>query len=188
MAVLHKESVNTLRIHTICFDGDVTVFHPYIRIGRGKSVVDNAGSGGVFTSCNPETGEVLTVVDEYGNIYTNRPDTGFPLIGFMVPYWKEAKEKEKQKENNKKDIIKSGEELLEYGISTLYVVAPTSTIDTMYTRHLVNSILEELDMGDTRFYYIDPPDKINTLVDLVKNKSYNTFYSPGNMALFVVVY
>lgn len=41
MAVLHKESVNTLRIHTICFDGDVTVFHPYIRIGRGKSVVDN---------------------------------------------------------------------------------------------------------------------------------------------------
>ena len=68
MAVLHKESVNTLRIHTICFDGDVTVFHPYIRIGRGKSVVDNAGSGGVFTSCNPETGEVLTVVDEYGNI------------------------------------------------------------------------------------------------------------------------
>ena len=73
-------------------------------------------------------------------------------------------------ENNKKDIIKSGEELLEYGISTLYVVAPTSTIDTMYTRHLVNSILEELDMGDTRFYYIDPPDKINTLVDTLYTK------------------
>ena len=64
-------------------------------------------------------------------------------------------------ENNKKDIIKSGEELLEYGISTLYVVAPTSTIDT---------ILEELDMGDTRFYYIDPPDKINTLVDTLYAK------------------
>lgn len=73
-------------------------------------------------------------------------------------------------ENNKKDIIKSGEELLEYGISTLYVVAPTSTIDTVYTRHLVNSILEELDMGDTRFYYIDPPDKINTLVDTLYAK------------------
>ena len=73
-------------------------------------------------------------------------------------------------ENNKKDIIKSGEELLEYGISTLYVVAPTSTIDTVYTRHLVNSILEELDMGDTRFYYIDPPDKINTLVDTLYTK------------------
>jgi len=73
-------------------------------------------------------------------------------------------------ENNKKDIIKSGEELLEYGVETLYVVAPTSTIDTMYTRQLVNSILEELDMGDTRFYYIDPPDKINTLVDTLYTK------------------
>ena len=40
----------------------------------------------------------------------------------------------------------------------------------MYTRHLVNSILEELDMGDTRFYYIDPPDKINTLVDTLYAK------------------
>ena len=104
MAVLHKESVNTLRIHTICFDGDVTVFHPYIRIGRGKSVVDNAGSGDVFTSCNPETGEVLTVVDEYGNIYTNRPDTGFPLIGFMVPYWKEANETAKKLALHNTDI------------------------------------------------------------------------------------
>lgn len=73
-------------------------------------------------------------------------------------------------ENNENDIIKSGEELLEYGIQTLYVVAPTSIIDTMYTRNLVNSILEELDMGNTKFYYIDPPDKINTLVDTLYTK------------------
>lgn len=88
------------------------------------------------------------------NIRKSEEDSGVLLIGL----------------HNKKDIIKSGEELLEYGISTLYVVAPTSTIDTMYTRHLVNSILEELDMGDTRFYYIDPPDKINTLVDTLYTK------------------
>jgi len=73
-------------------------------------------------------------------------------------------------ENNKDDIIKSGEELLEYGINTLYVVAPTSTIDTMYTRYLINTILEELDMGDTKFYYIDPQEKINTLVDTLYTK------------------
>lgn len=73
-------------------------------------------------------------------------------------------------ENNKNDIIKSGEELLEYGINTLYVVAPTSTIDTMHTRYLVNSILEELDMGSTKFHYIEPSDKINTLVDTLYTK------------------
>ena len=90
MAVLHAESVNTLRIHTICFDGVVTIFHPYIRIGRGESVVDNAGNGGIFTSCNPKSGEVLSVVDELGNNYLKHPDTGFPLIGFKVPCWNEA--------------------------------------------------------------------------------------------------
>lgn len=90
MAILHTESVNTLRIHTICFDGKVTIFHPYIRIGRGNSVVDNAGSGGIFTSCNSENGEVLSVVDEYGRTYSKHPDTGFPLIGYKVPCWNEA--------------------------------------------------------------------------------------------------
>ena len=45
-------------------------------------------------------------------------------------------------ENNKKDIIKCGEELLEYGIDGLYIVLPTSTIDSIYTKHLVDSILE----------------------------------------------
>lgn len=68
-------------------------------------------------------------------------------------------------ENNKDDIIKSGEELLEYGINTLYVVLPTCTIDTMYTKHLVSSILENLDMGNTKFYYIDPDKKIDAIVD-----------------------
>ena len=96
MAQLHPESVNTLRIHTLQNNGVVEVFHPYIRMGRGKSVVDNAGSGGVFTSCNPETGEVLTAVDEWGNSYTNHPDTNFPLIGFLVPCWNEAFEFAKQ--------------------------------------------------------------------------------------------
>lgn len=90
MAQLHPESVNTLRIHTLQNNGNVEVFHPYIRMGRGNSVVDNAGSGGVFTSCNLETGEVLTAVDEYGHSYINHPDTNFPLIGFFVPCWKEA--------------------------------------------------------------------------------------------------
>lgn len=68
-------------------------------------------------------------------------------------------------ENNKKDIIKSGEQLLEYGIDGLYVVLPTCTIDTMYTKHLAESILRELDMGNTKFYYIVPERKIEVIVD-----------------------
>ncbi len=90
LAVLHPESVNTLRIHTICYNGEVAVFHPYLRIGRGGRCVDNAGSGGLFTSCNPETGEILSVVDEYGHTFTEHPDNGVRLVGYKIPYWKEA--------------------------------------------------------------------------------------------------
>lgn len=68
-------------------------------------------------------------------------------------------------ENNKKDIIKSGEQLLEYGIDEMYVVIPTYIIDTIYTKHLAQSIFKELDMGNTKFYYIDPPNKIDVIVD-----------------------
>ena len=90
MAVLHPESVNTLRIHTIQYGGKIVVFHPYVRIGRGASFVDNAGSGGVFTSCNPDTGEILSIVDESGHAFTEHPDNHFPLLGYKIPCWKEA--------------------------------------------------------------------------------------------------
>lgn len=73
-------------------------------------------------------------------------------------------------ENNKKDIIKCGEELLEYGIDGLYIVLPTSIIESIYTKNLVNSILSELDMGDTKFYYIDTNKKYDLIVDEIFNR------------------
>lgn len=90
MSQLHPESVNTLRIHTLRFDDQVEVFHPYVRIGRGNSIVDNTHSGGIFTSCNPNDGTILNVVDDEGHIYKEHPDNHFPLKQFKVPCWEEA--------------------------------------------------------------------------------------------------
>lgn len=90
MSQLHPESVNTLRIHTLRFGDQVEIFHPYIRIGRGNSIVDNTHSGGIFTSCNPQDGTILNVVDDEGNIYDEHPDNHFPLKQFKVPCWEEA--------------------------------------------------------------------------------------------------
>lgn len=90
LAILHPESVNTLRVHTICYNGEVEIFHPYLRIGRGNKCVDNAGGGGLFTSCNPKTGEVLSVVDEYGHTFTDHPDNGITLVGYTIPCWEDA--------------------------------------------------------------------------------------------------
>ena len=90
MAKLHPQSVNTLRIHTICFEDKVEVFHPYLRVGRGNSIVDNAGNGGVFTCCDKETGKVMKIVDEAGHSFKEHPDNGYPLLDFQVPRWIEA--------------------------------------------------------------------------------------------------
>lgn len=91
LSLLHPQSVNTLRVHTILTEGgEVIVFKPYLRMGRGASIVDNAGSGGIFTSVDFESGIITKAVDESGNSYYEHPDTKVNLIGFKIPKWREA--------------------------------------------------------------------------------------------------
>lgn len=91
VAQLHPESVNTMRVITICYNKEVEVLRAFIRIGRGKSVVDNASSSGLLTACDQQTGEILTVMDKKaGHVYSTHPDTGCQLVGFLVPRWEEA--------------------------------------------------------------------------------------------------
>ena len=61
-----------------------------MRVGTGKSVVDNAGAGGIICEINAETGEVIAAKDENGFSYDIHPDSGFCLIGFKIPRWNEA--------------------------------------------------------------------------------------------------
>lgn len=92
MAVLHPQSVNTLRIPTISYKDRVEIIHPFLRVGRGDAVVDNGGSGGIGCGIDTETGEVFSACDEMGNYYTTHPDTGKELVGFKIPEWEKAKE------------------------------------------------------------------------------------------------
>ncbi len=78
-------------------------------------------------------------------------------------------------ENNEDDIIRSAQELLEYGIHSLYVVTPTNLVDTMYTKDLIETMLEKLELGNTSFYYINPPEKIDTIVDILLTQIHNIY-------------
>ena len=40
LARLHPASVNTIRIYSICYGSEVVVFHPWLRIGKGGSVLE----------------------------------------------------------------------------------------------------------------------------------------------------
>lgn len=91
MAVAHPASVNTVRVVTyLGLDGSVRIVCAYFRTGRGSSIVDNAGAGGVMAGVNPISGLVITdAADEAGHMYVTHPDTGFEFKGFQIPCWDE---------------------------------------------------------------------------------------------------
>ena len=64
--------------------------HPFLRVGRGESVVDNVGSGGIFANTDAETEIVIMDgVDELGSQYKTHPDTHFQYRGLQIPRWNE---------------------------------------------------------------------------------------------------
>lgn len=91
LAVLHPESANTLRVITICYPDRVDVIHAYLRMGKGKAVIDNASAGGVFGVINVNTGKIYAACDRWGNSFTKHPDSGVNIIGFEIPRWEEVK-------------------------------------------------------------------------------------------------
>ena len=92
MNVLHPHSVNTVRVPSIRFDDRVEIVHPFLRVGKGGNITDNAGSGGIICSIDSNDGIVTATADEFGNTYDIHPDTKEKLIGFKVPRWNEAVE------------------------------------------------------------------------------------------------
>lgn len=93
MAKLHPNSVNTVRIPVVksAKTGEVHIFHPFFRTGRGEAAVDNGGAGGIFANVDAQTGIVCTRgVDETGHQYLIHPDTKESFVGFKIPRWNEA--------------------------------------------------------------------------------------------------
>ena len=62
MKKLHPNSLNTVRIPTVCSKKGITVFKPFMRMGVGDSEVDNAASGGIICPVDAQTG----IVTQYG--------------------------------------------------------------------------------------------------------------------------
>lgn len=99
MNKLTDSSVNTVRIVTlssndipVTSDGKMfDIAYTSLRIGGGKSIVDNFHSGGMVAVIDKETGCVCTnATDQYGNVFTEHPITKTKIKGFKVPYYAEA--------------------------------------------------------------------------------------------------
>lgn len=91
MAVLHPESINTIRIATFSINKRVEFIGAALRMGTGKSNVDNAGSGGIYASVNIEEGIVDSVaINNVGEIFVKHPDTKVIFPGYRIPEWDKA--------------------------------------------------------------------------------------------------
>ncbi|MBQ6559863.1 MAG: hypothetical protein IJL85_03435 [Erysipelotrichaceae bacterium] len=94
MSMLHSSSINTVRVTTVLDKKDTAhVMYALQRIGIGDMSVDNVGSGGIYTVLS-EDGRIVNPCwsDKTISTYTEHPTSGMPLIGFEVPYFKEALE------------------------------------------------------------------------------------------------
>ena len=92
VAKMYPYSVNTMRMMTmIDAKGEPHVIYAVFKMGRDGRVVDNYGLHGPV---DLETGEFLYPAHSgdttAGKHYTEHPNTHQPLIGYHVPYMKEA--------------------------------------------------------------------------------------------------
>lgn len=90
-AKMHQESVNSLRVLTFRINNVVKILGVTWRIGRGSSVMDNAGAGGIYAGVDPVSGIVETSAINYrGEEFYVHPDSNLPIIGYQLPEWDDA--------------------------------------------------------------------------------------------------
>lgn len=88
-AAFNESSVNTMRVVTlVCADGTVKVMEGVLRIGRKGKFADNFHHNGIAALIDVETGLVKTTgVDRDFKRYVIHPDSGKPIVGFLIPEW-----------------------------------------------------------------------------------------------------
>lgn len=89
---IYPRSVNTLRVVTVRGrDGKCHIVYAFIRIGNGGRFVDNINSGGMAAPINLDTGVIeYAAFDKDSIYYEKHPETGCPIAGYQLPFWKES--------------------------------------------------------------------------------------------------
>lgn len=90
---LYPHAVNTLRLITMKWQGEIHFLTAFLRIGNHGAFVDNTSSGGMLTMIDLETGVTLyPACDNDRRVYKEHPETKKAIAGMEIPHFKEAKE------------------------------------------------------------------------------------------------
>ncbi len=82
---LHPESINTFRIMTYIWEGKIYHCPIILRIGQGKSKVDNAHAGGIFIGVNDDGSLCKEAYTEFQERYLKHKDTNIIFEGYRIP-------------------------------------------------------------------------------------------------------
>jgi hypothetical protein len=86
---LSPSSVNTLRLFTFYDNKNVYVLNSVFKIGNG-GVTDNFSSGSMYTFLDDNGQVMIPAIDKDDHVFTIHPLTKTKIVGFKVPYYKEA--------------------------------------------------------------------------------------------------
>jgi hypothetical protein len=89
LAALHRQSVNTVRLVTLCGeDGIPQALGAVLRIGTGDAEIDNTTGGGLVATVELGTGRCRTAISRYRvSEHAIHPQSGVRIEGFEVPHW-----------------------------------------------------------------------------------------------------
>ncbi len=86
MMEINPKTLNTVRVITFNFDGEIHILSVITRMGAGDARVDNVSAGGLQVTVNKETGSFSKyAMDINRKSYSKHPDTGFVFEGFTIP-------------------------------------------------------------------------------------------------------
>lgn len=86
---LYDKSVNSLRMFTFNDGKKAHFLQAILKLGNG-GFVDNFSSGGMYCFAD-KNGKIITpAIDQADNIYEKHPTSGEGILGFNIPYFKEA--------------------------------------------------------------------------------------------------
>ncbi|MBR3437258.1 MAG: hypothetical protein IKG97_05845 [Lachnospiraceae bacterium] len=89
LAGFNASSVNTVRCITFRNQNGVTVPFTFLKTGRAGAFIDNGAAGGILVAVDEKTGVLGQGTDEFGNRFSEHPDSGLKFEGFRLPDWEE---------------------------------------------------------------------------------------------------
>lgn len=93
MNEMNPNSVNTIRVISLCDGEKVKIISAALRTATDTNVCDNLSAGGLSATVDIETGIVFTTgCDTKNNRYIYHPVSKTQIVGFQIPFWQEVKE------------------------------------------------------------------------------------------------